>query len=55
MKNMTNVTKEQLNNVIKKLNEEGVIDINTMYSALEFIRNNVDIIDDKHKYDSCSW
>lgn len=54
MKNITNVAKEQLNNVIKRLNEAGVIDITTMSYALEFIRNNVDIIDDKHKHDSCS-
>ena len=54
MKNITNVAKEQLNNVIKRLNEAGVIDRTTMYSALEFIRNNIDVIDDKHKHDSCS-
>lgn len=54
MEKITNVTKEQLNNVIKKLNETGAIDIATMCAALEFIRNNIKVIDDKNKCDNGS-
>lgn len=40
LKNITNITKEQLDKVIRKLNERGVIDAGTMCAALEIIRNS---------------
>lgn len=40
LKNITNITKEQLDKVIRRLNERGVIDAGTMCAALEIIRNS---------------